>query len=128
MRIINKSRKIISINGEPLLPGSIMELPDGYESHPAILDYIAKGIVCDIDSNSVLVDDFERTKIAEEAIAKYKAEQEARTAREAEIKLVKDMKKTELLTKATGMGLEVKDADTADLLRAKIIAAINSEE
>ena len=27
MKIINKSRKIIGINGEPLLPGADLELP-----------------------------------------------------------------------------------------------------
>ena len=31
MKIINKSRKIIGINGEPLLPGADLELPEGME-------------------------------------------------------------------------------------------------
>lgn len=33
MKIINKSRKIIGINGEPLLPGADLELPEGMETH-----------------------------------------------------------------------------------------------
>lgn len=123
MKILNKSRKIIGINGEPLLPGCSMELPDGYENHPAILNYMDRGIVCDADKDAV--GDIERARIAEEAIAKYKEEQEKRAAVEAEIKSVKDMKKPELLKKAVGMGLEVGDDDTVDVLKEMIIAAIN---
>ena len=42
MKIINKSRKIISIGGMALLPGKTMELPKGVEKHPSILDYLKK--------------------------------------------------------------------------------------
>lgn len=122
MKILNKSRKIIGINGEPLLPGCNMDLPDGFEDHPAILDYITRGIICDADKDAVA--DLERARIAEEAIAKYKAEQEKRAAMEAQIRAVKDMKKPELLKKAAGMGLEAKDDDTVDVLKEMIIAAI----
>lgn len=133
MKIINKSRKIIGINGEPLLPGATVELPDGAESHPVIANYIKKGIVADAEKTSDKVDsgsisDFERAKIAEEAIAQYKKEQEellaAQAAKEEEIKAVQSMKKADLQTKAVGMGLEVNDDDTVETLREKIIAAL----
>lgn len=42
MKIVNKSRKIISIGDEPLLPGKKMELPKGMEEHPSIIDYLNK--------------------------------------------------------------------------------------
>lgn len=122
MKIINKSRKIISINGEPLLPGADLELPDGMEKHPVITFYMEKGIVA--DSAKVSVDsaggisDLERARIEEEAIAKYKA-------KEAEIKAVKTMKKDELCTKAAGMGIEVNDDDTVEVLREKIVAELS---
>lgn len=134
MNIINNSRKIIGINGEPLLPGAGMELPEGYETHPAIADYLARGIITDAENPgpaevSAGISDFERAKIAEEAIAQYKRQQEAETAaqaeREAEIKAVKTMKKAELLTKAAGMGLAVEDDDGIDALRDKIVAALS---
>lgn len=139
MKVINKSRKIIGINGEPLLPGATAELPDGAENHPAIADYLAKGIVVDVKNDITAaagagISDFERTKIAEEAIAKYKEQQEEATAaeakatqkaKEAEIKAVQTMKKPELLMKAAGMGLDVKDDDKVEDLKEKIIAAIN---
>ena len=35
------------------------------------------------------------------------------------------MKKPELLTKAAGMGLEVKDDDTVEILKEKILAALD---
>ena len=47
MEIINKSRKIIGINGEPLLPGEKMTLHNGLESHPSIKEYLAKGFLVD---------------------------------------------------------------------------------
>lgn len=133
MKITNKSRKIIAINGEPLLPCTDMELPDGFQHHPAILDYLAKGIL--VDSKKAVVSpadngisDFEKTKIEEEAIARYKEEQAAITAAQAEkateIKEVQSMKKQELLTKAVRMGLEVKDDDTVEILKEKILAAL----
>lgn len=139
MEIINKSRKIIGINGEPLLPGATVKLLDGAESHPVIADYLAKGIVADVKNDipaatGADISDFERAKIAEEAIAQYKKQQEeaaaaeakaAQEAKEAEIKAVQVMKKPELLTKAAGMGLDVKDDDKVEELKEKIIAAIN---
>lgn len=139
MEIINKSRKIIGINGEPLLPGATIRLPDGTESHPVIADYLAKGIVADVKNDihsaaGTSISGFEKAKIAEEAIAQYKKQQEevaeaetkaAQKAKEAEIKAVKGLKKEELLLKAVGMGLEVKDDDKVEDLKEKIIAAIN---
>lgn len=133
MKVTNKSRKIIAINGEPLLPGKDMELPEGFQHHPSIIDYLEKGILVDSEKASTSSDnngisDFERTKIAEEAVARYKEEQAAIAAaqeeKEAEIKAVQSMKKPELLTKAAGMGLEVKDDDTVDILKEKILAAL----
>ena len=130
MKIINKSRKIIGINGEPLLPGADLELPEGMETHPVISYYLQKGIVA--DSQNVFaeektgISDLEKARIEEEAIAKYKAEQEkAAKTKEAEIKAVKTMKKDDLLTKAVGMGLEVTDDDTVDTLKEKIVAELS---
>lgn len=130
MKIINKSRKIIGINGEPLLPGADLELPEGMETHPVISYYLEKGIVVDSQNVSAEentgISDLDRARIEEEAIAKYKAEQEkAAKAKEAEIKAVKTMKKDDLLTKAVGMGLEVTDDDTADTLKEKIVAELS---
>ena len=132
MKIVNKSRKIIGINGEPLLPGASLELAAGMESHPVIEFYLKKGIIADLDKASAGantgIDESEKARIEEEAIAKYKAEQESAsraTEREAEIKAVKGMKKDALLTKAAGMGLEVGDDDTVDALKEKIIAELS---
>lgn len=130
MKIINKSRKIIGINGEPLLPGADLELPEGMETHPVISYYLQKGIVVDSQNVSAEektgISDLEKARIEEEAIAKYKAEQEnAAKAKEAEIKAVKTMKKDDLLTKAVGMGLEVTDDDTVDTLKEKIVAELS---
>lgn len=130
MKIINKSRKIIGINGEPLLPGADLELPEGMETHPVISYYLEKGIVVDSQNVSAEentgISDLDRARIEEEAIAKYKAEQEnAAKAKEAEIKSVKTMKKDDLLTKAVGMGLEVTDDDTVDTLKEKIVAELS---
>lgn len=130
MKIINKSRKIIGINGEPLLPGADLELPEGMETHPVISYYLEKGIVVDSQNVSAEentgISDLDRARIEEEAIAKYKAEQEkAAKAKEAEIKVVKTMKKDDLLTKAVGMGLEVTDDDTVDTLKEKIVAELS---
>lgn len=129
MKIINKSRKIIGINGEPLLPGADLELPEGMETHPVISYYLQKGIVVDSQNVSAEektgISDLEKARIEEEAIAKYKAEQEkAAKTKEAEIKAVKTMKKDDLLTKAVGMGLEVTDDDTVDTLKEKIVAEL----
>lgn len=130
MKIINKSRKIIGINGEPLLPGADLELPEGMETHPVISYYLQKGIVVDSQNVSAEektgISDPEKARIEEEAIAKYKAEQEkAAKTKEAEIKAVKTMKKDDLLTKAVGMGLEVTDDDTVDTLKEKIVAELS---
>lgn len=130
MKIINKSRKIIGINGEPLLPGADLELPEGMETHPVISYYLQKGIVVDSQNISAEektgISDLEKARIEEEAIAKYKAEQEkAAKTKEAEIKAVKTMKKDDLLTKAVGMGLEVTDDDTVDTLKEKIVAELS---
>lgn len=130
MKIINKSRKIIGINGEPLLPGADLELPEGMETHPVISYYLEKGIVVDSQNVSAEentgISDLDRARIEEEAIAKYKAEQEkAAKAKEAEVKAVKTMKKDDLLTKAVGMGLEVTDDDTVDTLKEKIVAELS---
>lgn len=130
MKIINKSRKIIGINGEPLLPGADLELPEGMVTHPVISYYLEKGIVVDSQNVSAEentgISDLDRARIEEEAIAKYKAEQEnAAKAKEAEIKAVKTMKKDDLLTKAVGMGLEVTDDDTVDTLKEKIVAELS---
>lgn len=130
MKIINKSRKIIGINGEPLLPGADLELPEGMETHPVISYYLQKGIVVDSQNVSAEektgISDLEKARIEEEAIAKYKAEQEkAAKTKEAEIKAVKTMKKDDLLTKAVGMGLEVTDDDTVDTLKKKIVAELS---
>ena len=130
MKIINKSRKIIGINGEPLLPGADLELPEGMETHPVISYYLEKGIVVDSQNVSAEentgISDLDRARIEEEAIAKYKAEQEnAAKAKESEIKAVKTMKKDDLLTKAVGMGLEVTDDDTVDTLKEKIVAELS---
>jgi hypothetical protein len=130
MKIINKSRKIIGINGEPLLPGAELELPEGMETHPVISYYLQKGIVVDSQNVSAEektgISDLEKARIEEEAIAKYKAEQEkAAKTKEAEIKAVKTMKKDDLLTKAVGMGLEVTDDDTVDTLKEKIVAELS---
>lgn len=130
MKIINKSRKIIGINGEPLLPGADLELPEGMETHPVISYYLQKRIVVDSQNVSAEektgISDLEKARIEEEAIAKYKAEQEkAAKTKEAEIKAVKTMKKDDLLTKAVGMGLEVTDDDTVDTLKEKIVAELS---
>lgn len=133
MKIINKSRKIIGINGEPLLPGADLDLSDGMETHPVIAYYLEKGIIADADNvpsdSNTGISDLERARIEEEAIARYKAEQEsiakAAAAKEAEIKAVKAMKKDDLCTKAAGMGLEVKDDDTVETLREKIVAELS---
>lgn len=130
MKIINKSRKIIGINGEPLLPGADLELPEGMETHPVISYYLQKGIVVDSQNVSAEektgISDLEKARIEEETIAKYKAEQEkAAKTKEAEIKAVKTMKKDDLLTKAVGMGLEVTDDDTVDTLKEKIVAELS---
>lgn len=139
MRVINVSKKIIGINGDPLLPGESLELPDGYEGKRAIQHYADMGYLADADISvasassavSALTDE-EKERIREEAVAEYKAqlaaEEKARQAAEAEktaaIKEVKAMKKDDLAIKAAAMGLDVSDSDTAEVLRNKILAAL----
>lgn len=135
MKVINKSRKIIAIAGEPLLPGNDMDLPEGFENHPSIEDYMSKKILVDAESADASVagayeiSDAEKNAIAQAAVEKYKAEQAELAAKEAEkaaeIKAVKAMKKDELLTKAAGMGIELKDDDTAEDVRVKILDVLN---
>lgn len=136
MKVINKSRKIIAIAGEPLLPGNDMELPEGYDKHPSIEDYLKSGVLADAAKASAGngetaggLSDEEKAKIAEDAIAQYKAEQAALAAaqaeKEAEIKAVNKMKKDELASKAIGMGIEVSDSDTAEIIKGKILDRLN---
>ena len=136
MAVINKSRKIIGIQGEPLLPGYRMELPEGYETHPSIIRYMENGVLADGKMDVAVaaggISDLERRRIAEEAVAQYKKLQEKAAGQEAaekmekenKIKAIRAMKKPELLTKAAGMGLEVADDDTLDVLKEKILEAI----
>lgn len=136
MKIINKSRKVISIDGEPLLPGYSMELSKVQEENPIIVDYLITGFLADASETSTAViatigiSDFEKAQIAEEAVAKYKAEQEAiaqaQAQKKAEIKEVKSMNKDALVNKAIGMGIEVLDSDTTDTLKEKILKALNA--
>ena len=97
MKIINKSRKIIGINGEPLLPGADLELPEGMETHPVISYYLEKGIVVDSQNVSAEentgISDLDRARIEEEAIAKYKAEQEKAAKAKVREKVTADGKK-----------------------------------
>lgn len=129
MKVINNSRKIIGIVGEPLLPNQDLTLEEGLEKHPTIQEYLKKGILIDADKTSNTpvaggIDAAEREKIAAEAIEKYKAEQAAEEAKENEIKAVKAMRKDDLLKKAVAMGIEVKDEDTAEDIRTQILNAI----
>lgn len=148
MKIVNKSRKIIGINGEPLLPGADMEIIKEIAKNPVIEDYLKRGVIADVNkavapsTASTEISDAERAKIAEEAIAKYKAEQEAIAKAEAAkkakeekkaeaekkkaIKEVESMDKDALANKAIGMGLEVHDTDTTDTLKEKILNALNA--
>lgn len=43
MKITNKSKKIIGMNGLSILPGETGECPKGYEDNPVIKKYIANG-------------------------------------------------------------------------------------
>jgi hypothetical protein len=133
MKVINKSRKIISINGEPFLPGKDMGLPEGFEKNPCVEYYLAKGILVDAAQSEQAasvsgISDEEKARIAEEAVAKYKADEEARAAaqaeKEAEINAVKAMKKKELLKKAAALSIEVEDSDDEETVREKILTAL----
>ena len=140
MKVINKSRKIIGINGEPLLPGAEIELLAGQETHPVVKFYLEKGILAvsythlrahDTPKKCDDISDLERAKIAEAAIAEYKAKQEAIVAakaeKEAEIKAVKSMKKEELQLKAAALGMEVADDIKAEELKAQILDILTAE-
>lgn len=134
MKVINKSHKIIGIGGEPLLPGRTMELTGGQQENPVIAGFLKSGTLADASkdvpgSMPGGISDFERQRIADEAVAKYKKEQEelasAQAERQAEAREVKNMKKDELLKKAAVMGLDVRDDDTVDTLKEKILAVLN---
>lgn len=133
MKVINKSRKIIGINGEPLLPGAEIELLAG-QKHIRLLSFTLKSILVDTEDTPKKCDDIsdlERAKIAEAAIAEYKAKQEAIVAakaeKEAEIKAVKSMKKEELQLKAAALGMEVADDIKAEELKAQILDILTAE-
>ena len=102
MEVINKSRKIIGIQGEPLLPGYRMELPEGYETHPSIIRYMENGVLADGKMDVAVaaggISDLERRRIAEEAVAQYKKLQEKAAGQEAAEMMEKENKiKAELL-------------------------------
>lgn len=133
MRIVNSSRKVIGIQGKTLLPGEKLTLKQGEEQHPMIQFYLKQGILCDADSETKIssghMHQAEREKIEKEAIERYKKEQaeyqEAKEKKEAEIKAIQGMKKKELVKKALGMGIEVQDSDTEEILKEKIIQEMN---
>lgn len=134
MRIINSSRKVIGIKEKTLLPGETLILEHGEEKNPTIQFYLKQGILSNADSKKVGFSDSdinqeEKEKIEKEAVERYKKEQEeyqaAKDKKEAEIKAVKGMKKKDLAKKALGMGIEFQDSDTEEILKEKIIQAIN---
>ncbi len=134
MRIVNSSRKVIGIQGKTLLPGEKLTLKQGEEQHPMIQFYLKQGILSDADSERKIsfdsnIHQAEREKIEKEAIERYKKEQaeyqEAKEKKEAEIKAIQGMKKKELVKKALGMGIEVQDSDTEEILKEKIIQEMN---
>jgi len=133
MRIVNSSRKVLSIQGKTLLPGEILTLKLGEEQHPTIQFYLKQGILSDADSerksSSGNIHPAEREKIEKEAIERYKKEQaeyqEAKEKKEAERKAIQGMKKKELVKKDLGMGIEVQDSDTEEVLKEKIIQEMN---
>lgn len=79
MKIINKSRKIIGINGEPLLPGADLELPEEMETHPVISYYLQKGIV--VDSQNVSAEEKTGISDLEKLVSKRKLLQSIRQSR-----------------------------------------------
>ena len=134
MRIVNSSRKVLGIQGKTLLPGETLTLKLGEEQHPTIQFYLKQGILSDADSerkisSGVNIHPAEREKIEKEAIERYKKEQaeyqKAKEKKEAEIKAIQGMKKKELVKKALGMGIEVQDSDTEEILKEKIIQEMN---
>lgn len=136
MKVTNISRKVISILGKTLLPGEDLRLENGDENNPNIQFYLKNkilsmnGAAADV-SATFAISSGEREKIAREAVEKYKQEQEEyrkkAEEKENEIKAVKGMKKKEdLIKKAIGLGLEFADSDSADVLKEKIIHALNA--
>lgn len=136
MKVTNISRKVISILGKTLLPGEDLRLENGDENNPNIQFYLKNkilsmnGAAADVSATSA-ISSGEREKIAREAVEKYKQEQEEyrkkAEEKENEIKAVKGMKKKEdLIKKAIGLGLEFADSDSADVLKEKIIHALNA--
>lgn len=112
MKIFNKSRKIIGINGNALLPEETMEISDKMKNHPIINHYLNKKVIIECGegkSNDVKPVNANTTDSKE---------------KETEIKAVKSMKKDELFSKAISMGLEIEDDDTVDILKEKIISAL----
>lgn len=136
MRVTNISRKIISILGKTILPGENVKLDNVDESNPTIQFYLKTKVLAAGNPEAVQpkvsdVGETEREKIAREAVEKYKQEQEEyrkkAEEKENEIKAVKGMKKKEdLVKKAIGLGLEFADSDSADVLKEKIIHALNA--
>lgn len=135
MRVTNISRKIISIFGKTLLPGENVKLDNVDESNPTIQFYLQTKVLAVGNAEAAQpkgpdIGDAEREKIAREAVEKYKQEQgeyrKKAEAREDEIRAVKGMKKKDdLIKKAIGLGLEFADSDSADMLKEKIIHALN---
>ncbi len=136
MKVTNISRKVISILGKTLLPGEDLRLENGDENNPNIQFYLKNKILsmngaaasAPVSSG---ISDVEREKIAREAVEKYKHEQEEyrkkAEEKESEIKAVRSMKKKEeLIKKAIGLGLEFADSDSADVLKEKIIHALDA--
>lgn len=136
MRVTNISRKIISIFGKTLLPGENVKLDNVDESNPTIQFYLQTKVLAAGNAEAAQpkgpdIGNAEREKIAREAVEKYKQEQEEyrkkAEEKENEIKAVKGMKKKEdLIKKAIGLGLEFADSDSADMLKEKIIHALNA--
>lgn len=112
MKIFNKSRKIVGINGNALLPQKEMEIADKMREHPVIKHYLKKGVV-----EERKAEENKKPKNTDENTSDSKE-------KDAELKSVKAMRKDELFSKALGMGLEVNDDDTVDVLREKIIKAL----
>ena len=136
MKVTNISRKVISIFGKTLLPGEDLRLENGDENNPNIQFYLKNkilsmnGAAADVSTTAAIRNE-ERERIAREAVEKYKQEQEEyrkkAEEKENEIKAVKGMKKKEdLIKKAIGLGLEFADSDSADMLKEKIIHALNA--
>lgn len=136
MRVTNISRKIISIFGKTLLPGENVKLDNVDESNPTIQFYLQTKVLAVGNTEAAQpkgsdIGEAERKKIAREAVEKYKQEQEEyrkkAEEREDEIRAVKGMKKKDdLIKKAIGLGLEFADSDSADMLKEKIIHALNA--